>query len=121
MLAAFFGAKAGFPTAAFLGRSSVTLLPQVDQTQKANFAKGAAKPAAKTQTKAGKKAQDPGTADSATQKFLAALQPQTIVDLQLSSEEQAENEKRAKEYSRKKMAQHRFVQALALCCTFLCL
>ena len=88
---------------------AATAVRQTQWLQKADFAKGAAKPAAKTKSKAAKKAQDPGTSDTSTQKFLLALQPQEIADLELSSEEKAEAAKRSREYARHKMTQHRLV------------
>lgn len=75
--------------------------------QKATFAKGAAKPSIATPSKAGKKAKDPGTKDNKAQKFLLALTPQEVGDLDLSKEEQAEAAARSREYSRQKMEQHR--------------
>ena len=98
-----------------LACTSLTALRYWNWIQKASFAKGAAKPAAKAKTKAGKKAQDPGTSDSTTQKFLLALQPEAIADIALSSEEQAEAAARSREYSRRKMLQHRSEQHPALC------
>lgn len=84
---------------------SLAVAEYIVKLQAASFAKG---PAAKTApVKAGKKAKDPGSGDSTTQKFLHALNPQDIPDLELSPEEKADAEKRSKEYSRRKMQQHR--------------
>lgn len=84
---------------------SAALAEQFLKLQIAHFAKG---PAAKTApVKAGKKTKDPGSGDSKTQKFLLALTPSEVTDLDLSPEERADAERRSKEYSRLKMQQHR--------------
>ena len=91
--------------------------------QLANFAKAAAKPAKAiaTSNKAGKKVKDPGTGDIKTQKFLVALTPQDTPDLELSPEDRSEAERRSKEYSRRKMQEHRLAcDQQLLCLIFAC-
>lgn len=82
---------------------------QLLSLQQATYAKAAAKPSkAATPTKAGKKTKELGTNDNKFQKFLLALAPQEIADLDLSTEQKADAAARSKEYSRRKMAQHRY-------------
>lgn len=95
-------------------RSLLTLTPmplaavQLVSLQQATYAKEAAKPArAVTSDKAGKKTKDLGTNDNRIQRFLLALAPQEVADLKLSDEERADAAARSREYSRRKMAQHR--------------
>ncbi len=106
MLAACTHSTIGPQTVLSLSHIPIAAATQLISLQKAAFAKGAAKPAS-TPSKSAKKARDPGTNDTRAQKFLLALTPQEIGDLTLSEEQQAEAAARSKEYSRKKMAQHR--------------
>ena len=77
--------------------------------QQATYAKAAAKPSRPaTPTKAGKKTKELGTTDNKIQRFLLALAPQEIADLDLSTEEKADAAARSREYSKHKMAQHRY-------------
>ncbi len=106
MLAAFTHSTLGPQTVLSLSHIPIAAAIQLISLQKATFAKGAAKPAS-TPSKSAKKAKDPGTNDTRAHKFLLALTPQDIGDLTLSEEQQAEAAARSKEYSRRKMAQHR--------------
>ena len=109
MLAAIL--QGGFASRSLLGLSYSPLASatQLISLQQASFAKAAAKPTRAVATsKAGKKTQkDLGTTDTTIQRVLLALAPQEISDLKLSPEEKADAAVRAKEYSRRKMAQHR--------------
>ncbi|KAL3159462.1 hypothetical protein ABBQ38_009887 [Trebouxia sp. C0009 RCD-2024] len=81
---------------------------QLVSLQQANYAKEAAKPSrAVTPNKTGKKTKEMGTNDNKIQRFLLALAPQEIADLKLSDEEKADAAARSRDYSRRKMAQHR--------------
>ena len=86
----------------------VAAIPTVT-LQQASYAKQAAKPSrAVTSTKTSKKAtKNIGTTDNKIQRFLLALAPQDMSDIQMSPEERADADARSKEYSRQKMAQHR--------------
>ena len=107
MLAAMLQAAAN--PRSVLGLSHMPLAAtQLVFMQRATFAKAAAKPSrAATPNKAGKKTKELGTHDNKIQKFLLALAPQEIADLDLSSEQKADAAARSREYSRRKMAQHR--------------
>ena len=107
MLAAMLQAAAG--SRSVLGLNHMPLAAtQLVSLQRATYAKAAAKPSrAATPNKAGKKTKELGTNDNKFQKFLLALAPQEIADLDLSSEQKADAAARSREYSRRKMAQHR--------------
>lgn len=106
MLAAFVHGSWGPQTLLSLSHIPIAAATQLVSLQRATFAKGAAKPAS-TPSKSAKKAKDPGTNDNKAQKFLLALTPREIGDLDLSQEELNEAATRSREYSRRKMAQHR--------------
>ena len=100
----------GVLTSAYLSKLgaqpvSIALVDQFVKLQAAHFAKGPAAKAAPVKT--GKKAKETGSGDSKTNKFLLALTPTEVTDLDLSPEDRAEAERRSKEYSRQKMKQHR--------------
>ncbi len=114
MLAAFTHSTLGPQTVLSLSHIPIAAATQLISLQKAAFAKGAAKPAS-TPSKSAKKAKDPGTNDTRAQKFLLALTPQNMGDLTLSEEQQADAAVRSKEYSRRKMAQHRRARLFLRC------
>ncbi len=109
MLAAFMHGGLGPQRLLSLSHIPLAAATQLISLQKTTFAKGAAKPAS-APGKGVKKAKDPGTNDNKAQKFLLALTPQEIGDLNISEEEQAEAAARSREYSKRKMAQHRSAQ-----------
>ena len=109
MLAAILQGGVALRSQVGTSHSSMSAATQLISLQRASFAKAAAKPTrAVASSKAGKKTQkDMGTTDTTIQRVLLALAPQEIADLKLSPEEKADAAVRAKEYSRRKMAQHR--------------